>query len=302
MTVHEIYKLAVQLGIENDIRGKAVVERNLRRVRAMYDEMPAKKRAHFDADRLTNPYMDTRYFLPAGRQAATTQVKKILIGIDMDSSEVLLAQELNRQNPKKPIDLIMSHHPVGKALTQGLSDVMRIQIELLHKFGIPLNIAESLTKRRLDEVSKNTQAGNYYGTIDAAALLGFPVMCVHTPSDNMVARFMFDLVGKKQKKLDTVGDVMDVLMEIPEYKIARERGNPPYILIGDRDNYAGKIAITEITGGTEGSGDMYEKLAHFGVGKIIGMHLSPKHEEQARKHHINVLIAGHMSSDSLGMN
>jgi hypothetical protein len=196
----------------------------------------------------------------------------------------------------------MSHHPVGKALTQGLSDVMRIQVELLHKFGIPLNIAESLTKKRLDEVSKNTQAGNFFGTIDAAALLGYPVMCVHTPADNMVANFMFGLIQKRQKKLDTVGDIMDMFMEIPEYQIAMERGNGPYVLIGDRDNYAGKIAVTEITGGTEGSKDMYEKLAHFGIGTVVGMHLSPKNEEEARKHHINVVIAGHMSSDSLGMN
>lgn len=302
MTVQEIYALAIQLGIKNDIRGRSVVERNLSRVQKKYEEMPAKKRKQFDRDRLVNPYMDTRYFMPTGRQAAATGVRRLIAGIDMDSSEVLLAHELSKAHPNKPIDLILSHHPLGKALTQGLSDVMRIQIELLHKFGIPLNIAESLTKQRLEEVSKNTQAGNYFATIDAAKLLGYPVICVHTPSDNMVAKFMFDMVQKRGKKLETVGEIMDMLMEIPEYQIAQERGNGPYVLIGNEDNYAGKIAITEITGGTEGSTDMYEKLAHFGIGTIIGMHLSQKHEEQARKHHINVIIAGHMSSDSLGLN
>lgn len=302
MTVEQIYRLAIELGIKNDIRGIGVVDRNLKRVREKYEELPAKQRKFFDTDRLFNPYMDTRYFLPDGRQAVTHQVRKIIVGIDMGPAEVMLTNELSKRDPKRPIDLIMSHHPLGKALTQGLSDVMRIQVELFHKFGIPLNIAESLIKKRLDEVSKGTQSGNYFGTIDAAHLLGYPVMCVHTPADNMVAKFMFDLVKKNEKKLDTVGDIMDMLMGIPEYQHAQKRGAGPYILTGDRDNYAGKIAVTEITGGTEGSVDMYEKLAHFGIGTIIGMHLSTKHEEQARKHHLNVVIAGHMSSDSLGMN
>lgn len=297
MNVEQIYKHAIRLGIQFDIRGGVAVKRNLARAKAKYDATAAGEKKKFDMDRLFNPYMDTRFFGDGSKA-----IKRVLVGIDIGASEVLLAHELTKQNPKKPIDLVMAHHPIGKALSQGLSDVMRIQIELLHKFGIPLNIAESLTKKRLDEVSKNTQSGNYFGAIDTAALLNYPVMCVHTPADNMVAHFIFNLVEKNKKKLDTVGDIMDMFMQIPEYQIAEQRGNGPYVLIGDRENYTGKIAVTEITGGTEGSSDMYEKLAQFGIGTVIGMHLSPKHEEEARKHHINVVIAGHMSSDSIGMN
>ena len=47
---------------------------------------------------------------------------------------------------------------------------------------------------------------------------------------------------------------------------------------------------------------MYEKLSQAGVGTIIGMHMSEDHKKQAEKHHINAIIAGHISSDSLGMN
>jgi hypothetical protein len=32
------------------------------------------------------------------------------------------------------------------------------------------------------------------------------------------------------------------------------------------------------------------------------MHISEKHRKKAQKAHINVVIAGHMASDSLGMN
>jgi hypothetical protein len=32
------------------------------------------------------------------------------------------------------------------------------------------------------------------------------------------------------------------------------------------------------------------------------MHIPEKHLEEANKHHINVVIAGHIASDTLGMN
>ena len=32
------------------------------------------------------------------------------------------------------------------------------------------------------------------------------------------------------------------------------------------------------------------------------MHISDEHKKEAEKHHINVVIAGHIASDNLGMN
>ena len=57
-----------------------------------------------------------------------------------------------------------------------------------------------------------------------------------------------------------------------------------------------------MTGGTGGSEDAFAKLAIAGVGTIVGMHIGEKHRKEAEKNHINVIIAGHMASDSLGLN
>jgi hypothetical protein len=57
-----------------------------------------------------------------------------------------------------------------------------------------------------------------------------------------------------------------------------------------------------MTGGTSGSESSYEKLSQAGIGTIVGMHMTDKHRKEAEKHHFNVVIAGHISSDSLGMN
>jgi hypothetical protein len=74
------------------------------------------------------------------------------------------------------------------------------------------------------------------------------------------------------------------------------------LFVGSEDNRAGKIALTEITGGTEGNSKLFEKLSQAGIGIVIGMHLSEEGRKEAEKAHINIVIAGHISSDSLGMN
>ena len=57
-----------------------------------------------------------------------------------------------------------------------------------------------------------------------------------------------------------------------------------------------------MTGGTEGPKKAVEKLADAGVGTIVGMHMSQELRDEADAHDIHVVIAGHMSSDSLGIN
>jgi putative NIF3 family GTP cyclohydrolase 1 type 2 len=215
-----------------------------------------------------------------------------MAGIDIDTAEIMLAEELD-------IYTIIAHHPIGLGLA-GLEDVMRLQVDVLAQYGVPINIAESLMKIRISEVSRGVSASNHYKTIDAAKILGISLMNVHTPADNLVAKFVESKL--KKDKPEYVGEIIKSLLEIPEYKEAAKKGFGPMLFSGSEDNRAGKIALTEITGGTEGSKNIYEKLAAAGVGTVIGMHLSEEHKKEAEKAHINVVIAGHISSDSIGMN
>ena len=43
-------------------------------------------------------------------------------------------------------------------------------------------------------------------------------------------------------------------------------------------------------------------MAQVGIGTIVGMHMSEEHKKEAENALVNVVIAGHMSSDSLGVN
>ncbi len=294
MTIRQIYELAIKLGIQNDLRGVAKVKRKLQREKEKFDKLPADRKKEFDQENLTNPFSDTRMFT----KNPDKPVRRILAGIDMETPEILLAKELSKE---KPIDLILGHHPVGPALA-GLHEVMELQIEVLANYGVPITIAESLMKIRLAEVSRSVSSANHNRGLDAARLLGFDMMCVHTATDNMVATYLQKIMKREEKNIEVVGDIMKLLKQIPEYKLAMELKSGPMLFTGSEDRFAGKIALTEVTGGTEGSKDMYERMAQAGIGTVIGMHLHEEYKKEAEKNHLNVVIAGHMSSDSVGMN
>jgi len=289
MKIHEIYKLAINKGIGADFRGKEDIDKMLKRLKEKYEKMEPDEKEEFDLERLENPFSDTRILFGDSQK----EVKKILVGVDIDGEELLLAEKLGG------IDLAISHHPRGKALA-GLDDVMRLQIDVLAQYGVPVNIAEKLLQKRIEEVARGLAPQNHNRAVDMARHLNIPLMCVHTPCDNLVAKF----VDEKLKKDNPVfvEDIIKSLKEIPEYKEAIKIGVGPQIFVGDKENRAGKIVLTEITGGTEGAPEIYEKLAQAGAGTIIGMHISEKHREEAEKAHVNVVIAGHISSDSLGVN
>ena len=103
------------------------------------------------------------------------------------------------------------------------------------------------------------------------------------------------------KKPDVLSEVVEILREIPEYKSAAKRNAGPRILFGDPRNRVGRIFV-DMTGGTEGPKEMFEKLEAAGVGTIVAMHLGEEHFKNVQKGHINVVIAGHISSDTLGLN
>ena len=289
MKIKEIYNLAIQMGIKADFRGEQAVRKFLENKTKQYEKMNEKEKQEFDKEALENPYLDSRIY----HIADDKDIKKVLVGVDIEPAEVLMAKEIG------DIDLIIGHHPIGKGLAH-LADVMDLQSDVLNFYGVPINIAEGLMRERIEEVARGVNNKNHQRTIDAAKLLKMNLMNSHTSCDNLAAKFLKDLI--EQKKPERVGELIDLLKEIPEYKEAMKIGAGPKIFVGVPENRCGKIALTEITGGTEGSPKLYEKMADAGIGTVVGMHVSEEHKKEAENSNINVVIAGHISSDSLGIN
>lgn len=292
MKLKTLYEFVVNHGIEMDPRGKEEVLKSLERVRKEYNSLKEEEKRFFDLEKLNNPYPDTRIL----NGAPDKEIKTILAGIDMEVGEVLLADRLREKGKK--IDLIMSHHPEGYALA-GFYEVMRMQADILNKIGVPITVAEGLLGERIREVERKVLPLNHTRAVDVAKLLDLAFICVHTPSDNCVTTFLQKLVDKK--KPEFLGEIVELLLEIPEYQIAQKNNAGPKIIIGDKNKRAGKVFV-EMTGGTEGSKEIFNRLAQAGIGTLVCMHLSEEHFNKVKNEHINVIIAGHIASDSLGLN
>jgi putative NIF3 family GTP cyclohydrolase 1 type 2 len=289
MKVSDIHKLSIDMGMASDFRGREGVQKLLDAKRKQFQKLSLKEQDEFDKESLENPYMDSGVF----NVSDDKEIKRVLVGIDIGPSEILLAKQLGT------IDLVISHHPIGKGLAQ-LADVMELQCDVYNYYGVPINVAEGLMRERISEVARDVNSSNHQRTVDAARLLGINLMNSHTPTDNLAAKFLKQIF--ESKPMERVHDIIETLKEIQEYKEAMKIGVGPKVFAGSPEARCGKIALAEITGGTEGSPKLYEKLSQAGVGTVIGMHISEEHKKEAEAAHVNIVIAGHMSSDSLGMN
>ena len=289
MTIKEIYNLAIKMGVDADLRGRGQVQKFFQRKKDKYQKLSNKEKEEFDKDALENPYLDSRIL----NISEDKEIKRIMVGIDIDAAEILLVKELDN------IDLVIAHHPRGKALAS-LHDVMEMQCEILNLYGVPINVAENLMNQKIAEVARGISGTNHQRAVDAARLAKVNLINIHTPCDNLAAKFLKDKI--EAEDLERLEDLIDLLKEIPEYKEAVKLGAGPRIFTGSLESRCGKIAITEITGGTEGSPKLYEKMANAGIGTVVGMHVSEEHKKEAEAANINVVIAGNMSSDSLGIN
>jgi len=224
-----------------------------------------------------------------------TDIKKIMVGIDIDIGELLLADKIRRT---EGLDLVISHHPQGKAYA-AFYEVMQLQVNMLVGVGINKKLAEGLINERKGEVERRVLPANHMRSTDAARLLDFPFMCVHTPADNHVSHFIEELLDKEKPK--KVENILDILNEIPEYKSAARDLAGPRVILGNPKRPVGKIFV-EMTGGTEGSKDIYDKMYKVGIRTLVSMHLSEEHFKKVKDANLNVVIAGHISSDTLGLN
>jgi putative NIF3 family GTP cyclohydrolase 1 type 2 len=292
MNLKHIYDAAVSTGIRYDPRGEKATKRFLLKTKKRYDSLSISDKKSFDKEKLLNPYSDTRILYGN----LSMNIKNILVGIDMETQEVLMANALREKGRK--VDLVISHHPEGSALS-ALHGVMNIQLDILESVGVQREKAEKLLNERIDEVIRKMHPANVMRTVDAARLLGIPFMCTHTVADNCVSAYLNDLIKKNKPK--TVQNLIDLISEEPEYKYAISIGLGPQVTLGKPSNRCGK-AIVEMTGGTGGSKKIFPELVKAGVKTIVSMHMSEESFKKAKKHKLNILIAGHISSDSLGMN
>lgn len=292
MTVKQIFEIGLELGQKADPRGSKGSKDYLEMIKKDYEDLSPEEKKYFDVDHLVNPYPDSRIHVDNGDK----KIQRVLAGIDIGPAEILLATQLNERGEK--IDLVISHHPVGRALAD-LHAVMDMFVDIYDSLGVPVHVAEKIMGERIKEVGRSVHPINHYQLIDMAKLLKVNLINTHTITDNLVQKYLTEYINKKSPK--KIKDLMAMLLEIPEYQEGKKRGAGPKIFSGNPNNRVGKFVV-EMTGGTNPSQEIYKELSTVGISTIVGMHIKDDAMLKANEKNMNVVVAGHISSDSLGMN
>ena len=219
-------------------------------------------------------------------------IKKVLMGVDMETAELMLAEQLG-------YDCVVTHHP--KNTNMDMLDLLDTHIRKLEALGVPRNKSQKLLEDRKTELNYNWHVANSRRSESAAKLLGMPYMSLHTPADIISEKIVQKFLDKKfnNKPDTTVQDVVEALEGIGEYKNSARK---PVIRVGSKESYAGKIYV--LMAGLTGPGPkILKEYFEAGVGTLVLMHIPEKDAKELKEQSIgNVIVAGHMSSDSLGLN
>ena len=165
------------------------------------------------------------------------EVKKVLAGIDMDKTMLMLAKQLG-------FDCVAQHHPAG-IMNPNISELFgRDHMKKLMECGVPANHAHKLAYAGKVKRNQRMHSQNRTQMYDVAKLLDISDVAYHTPADILAERYV-------QKKMDalmeakpmcTVQDIIDELLTIREYAEALE-GQKPEVWVGTPNSPAGKIYV-----------------------------------------------------------
>jgi len=222
------------------------------------------------------------------------KIQRILAIIDCGVDDLLLARVLR-------CDAVITHHPEWTASLHGWTLIAR-QIDQMVECGVPVAKAEAAIQRRMHSVELNTHPRNYGRVLQAAKLLNLAFLNVHLPCDIISRRIISEQMARFQdaESRATVADVIAVLQEIPEQTVA---ATEPKIRLGGPDRLAGRVAVA-MAGYTNGGVDVLRAYFEAGVGTVLMMHFPEADLKEAREQRLagNLVITGHMASDSIGIN
>jgi putative NIF3 family GTP cyclohydrolase 1 type 2 len=221
-------------------------------------------------------------------------IKKVAFGVDIEVGELLLARELS-------VDAVITHHPKGGQPMVEFHNVMSNQIDRMVQAGVPINKAQKALQERVEQVSRSHHVANYDRVVSAAKLLKMPLLVIHTPADILAETFIQKHLDKNLNKIHKpkVQDVLETLLKLPEYKHTLAK---PLVRVGKESDYAGRVFVA-MAGGTSGGEKVAKAYFETGVGTLVVMHMPDDTIKAVKEQNIgNVVVAGHMASDSVGIN
>ncbi|MCC6444182.1 MAG: hypothetical protein IT210_12105 [Armatimonadetes bacterium] len=290
MTIKELYEFSIEKGMELDPRGPEELTHHLKEVLEAYEGLDEMGKRLFDTERLHNPFGDTR--IVTGSE--DTQVRRLVCGIDITGSEILMADRL--RDLGRPVDLVLAHHttPIGGGLGSRY-DTIWPQVRMLTDFGVPRHRAEKLIRAN----AEGPQRSANYQANQVAEALGMPLMTIHSPADVYLLQEGWQIL--REDHPETVGDLIDICNAWPEVQWSIERGLGTEAAVGSRHDPLGQVYPC-LYGGWNPTPEVVEALCQAGCGTLWVVATSEDLNHIARTNHMNIVVIPHGPADARGLN
>jgi hypothetical protein len=233
---------------------------------------------------------DTTINMPA------RDVRSVLFGIDVDPADLLLAKE-------KGYDLVISHHPTGGSAVLDFPRVLSKHADILIRHGVPKAAAMEAIRELQEEREPRAHAENYDHLPSVARLVGIGLMCIHNPCDEIGRRVMDETLRARLPPNPRVRDAMEVLEALPEFRAAKTR---IVQRMGKPEGPLGNWAVHH-GAGTNGGLPVARAAFDHGIDTVFYIHIDAGAlrrlwEVYGREGPKNLVVTGHLASDSIGIN
>ena len=237
---------------------------------------------------LTEVPADTAIHVPG------PSIRRVLAGIDLEGPELLWAKS-------QGFDLVLTHHPPGGLSALRFWQVLWRHVELMVAYGVPEDVAQAAAEL-IREHRPLDQARNYLRLPEFAKKLGIAYMNIHTPLDEIGRRRLVEAVSELSPK-DKVEDLLLHLRE--KFGEFRHAATEMEVVVGSSRNPLGKAAVIH-GAGTNGGYPVAKALYDHGVDTVIYIHIRPHEAHRLAQEYAgkgkNLVVTGHIASDSLGIN
>jgi hypothetical protein len=168
---------------------------------------------------------------------------------------------------------------------------------------VPRPVADAAVREMQEDRELRAHAENYDRLPSIARLLGIGLMCIHNPCDEIGRRVMDETLRAKLKPNPRVRDAIDTLYAIPEFQAAKTR---IAVRMGKIDNPLGKWAVHH-GAGTNGGLPVARAAFEHGIDTVFYIHIDAGAlrrvwELFGREGSKNLVVTGHVASDSVGIN
>jgi hypothetical protein len=222
-------------------------------------------------------------------------LRRAVFSVDLDAGELAIAKQSG-------FDVAIAHHPCGGSTWAGFPVVLERHGPLMTGAGVPAAQAQAAIRALQDEHGPRTHLLNWDRLPSVARMLNLPFMNIHAPADEIGRRVMHETIAGAVGPDARVEAAVRALEGLPEFATTR---HPIVLRMGDLDAPLGKWVFVH-GAGTNGGYPVASALFRNGVDTVFYIHVDPGHlkriKEEFDAHGKTLVVTGHISSDSVGIN